>query len=65
MTEAIYCQSCGAVTTNDSRCDSCESETGDGFDYGGGLEWQDIDDLKDVDGNPISQEEKDRLRSES
>ena len=26
MSEPIYCQSCGQVTSNDSRCDSCESQ---------------------------------------
>jgi len=30
--EATYCQSCGIVTLNDNRCDSCES--GDGAVYG-------------------------------
>ena len=53
MTEYIYCQSCGAVTGNDDRCDSCEKETGDSFDHDGGIEWRDVSEL--------SQEEQDEL----
>ena len=43
MSEWIYCQSCGAVTSNDARCDSCEAqdepvEFGDGRHDGYGNE---------------------------
>lgn len=65
MGEVIYCQSCGQVTSNDNRCDSCEKETGDGFDYDGGLEWQDISELRDVDGVLLSQEEQDKVRADA